>query len=310
MYWEYILNTWAFCSEKPPLNGLCITSIPFLGSFPYCRVNSEGHPTISQVLKFFARSWELLCLKGIKRRWGESDALHLQVYCPTLEHIVPIHLRAFGVTHSQEKIEGNSNCKAQKRICGDIFAALWSRGLTSMKALSSILFQSYENTVKQMRVTLRQENLGDILNRIKKNQVKESKKILDVFISRQCNIPSWQERLGPFPFCKGCHAKGQFVFKESRHYGGGCNLPLYIFCIYTWSGKITLDWQNQHDHKWASSMISLWQLTNSMYDTNHIIQLAKDAITRKEFSWQPSQNISQREAIRERKRKTKGKEPL
>ena len=47
-----------------------------------------------------------------------------------------------------------------------------------------------------------------------------------------------------------------------------------------------------------------------MYDTDHIIQLAKDAITRKEFSWQPSQNISQREAIRERKRKTKGKEPL
>ena len=48
----------------------------------------------------------------------------------------------------------------------------------------------------------------------------------------------------------------------------------------------------------------------NVYDTNHIIQLAKDAITRKEFSWQPSQNISQREAIRERKRKTKGKEPL
>ena len=47
-----------------------------------------------------------------------------------------------------------------------------------------------------------------------------------------------------------------------------------------------------------------------MYDTNHIIQLAKDAITRKEFSWQPSQNKGQREAIRERKRKTKGKEPL
>ena len=62
--------------KTSPWNGLCIKLIPFLGSFPYCRVNSEGHPTISQVLKFFARSWELLCLKGIKRRWGESDALH------------------------------------------------------------------------------------------------------------------------------------------------------------------------------------------------------------------------------------------
>ena len=148
-----------------------LNCFPFLGSFPYCRVNGEGHPTISQVLKFFARSWELLCLKGIKRRWGESDALHFQVYCPTLEHIVPMIWKRFSaswVTHSQEKIEGNSNGKAQKRRCGDIFAALWSRGLTSMKALSSILSQSYENTVKQMRVTLRQENLEDILNRIKK----------------------------------------------------------------------------------------------------------------------------------------------